>query len=339
MARYRRKYAKIKILATLLLTAGTVVLAYATVNHHNSTPEGKGNLERGTLTAELYRGAAVPDELLVVDLPGNCENHLDLTLKWNKAANLVTVKLKGQNVLEPYPDVTRTEDVNYFPNPFWPEPKDIVDGRYQLWLISPHGNVTFYYDVNTAELLGSEYDFASPPEQSIPVDFPTVRALPTGFIQPDSNGNVDFTFHMEYDNMVRGDLPQYTHVVASFIPHNLCLANPYRYDLTTTRPYAVTLPASEALTWEDYLRDGLIFDTTIEPAQYYTDPPLTTMIATYSNTVAVGGGIPQGWTFDLEAVFMGVAPPIKPWEGAGSCEPWFKPKRDRGINFCQMQQP
>ena len=54
----------------------------------------------------------------------------------------------------------------------------------------------------------------------------------------------------------------------------------------------------------------------------------------HSQALTLGGGIPRGWTNDLEAVFANLAPPIRPWEGAGTCENWFKPVRNRDFNAC-----
>jgi hypothetical protein len=297
-----------------------------------------GDVDRGYVRTELYRGASVPDEIVVAATPGNCENNLDLEIAWDEGENEVRVRLRGQNALDPHPTITRTEGVDFFPNPWWPEAKDVVDGRYLLWIIHVVGVTEFYYSGETLELLGSEYDFESPPAGAIPIHVPGFVAVPTDFIEVQPDGDVDFTHVFEYDGLKRGDLPDYAHFFASFVPDTLCRANPYDYTQTSSRPYAsATLPASEAIPFSEYLRNGLIFDITVEPAEYASFPPISTNVATYSQALTVPGGIPEGWTNDLEAVFANLAPPIRPWEPAGSCENWFKPVRDRDFNVCGPQ--
>src|SRR5690606_25007126 len=118
-----------------------------------------------------------------------------------------------------------------------PEAKDIVNGRYQLWFIMTSEEIPYYYDPVTLEILGSVHSFPTPPEGAIVVPLPGFNGVPTNFIQPDAKGSVDYRETFPYDKFVRGDLPQYAHVVGSLIPHTLCKANPFRYDQTSTRPF------------------------------------------------------------------------------------------------------
>lgn len=260
---------------------------------------------------------------------------MDFEIAWDESANEVTMHLTGDGALEPYPDVERTAGVDYFPNQFFSEPEDYQDGRYQMWVIGAGGPpVMFLYDPFTLDLIGSEYDFEVLPP-AIPVFFPSLYMFSSPMFQPDDSGDVDETWTFSYDAITRGDLPQYSHHVVSIPPPNLCGANPFRLDLSTLRFYiSDPLPASEARPWSDYLRDGVFFDVTVEPPEYYEDPPLTTLVATYSGATAVPGGIPDGWTFDFDAGFMGVAPPIRPWAGAGTCEDTFAGVHTQGLDFC-----
>lgn len=320
-------------------TLGCAALSLTGADAHAAKPDGpfsKGNLEKGQLHLPLYRGNALPFELTVPATPNDCANHLDLTMKWDAAANEVEVKLKGKQALEPHPSISRTEGVDFFPNPFNPEIEDVVDGRYQLWLVSATGPMLlFYYDGATLDLLGSELDFEIPPPGSIPVPFPTLYLVGTELFQPKPNGNVNVTFQFDYDGIVRGDRPELAHFYTTFPPHNLCFANPDRLDLSTLRPYlSDPVPASEARPWSDYLRGGMLFDLTIEPPEYFVEPPRVTFIGTHQGTTAVAGGVPNGWKLDIDAAFMGVAPPIRPWQGAGLCEQTFEPVHAPGINFC-----
>jgi hypothetical protein len=288
----------------------------------------------------LYRGAATAFELTVIATPNGCTTHPVVDLDWSEEENVVNVHLHGKGVLQQFPSVSRTEGVDFFPNPFWPETKDFVGGRYQLWIISPAAPITFYYSGTDRHLLGSQYDFAEQPAGSIPVPFPTVRAFPSAYFQPNEAGDVDFTWSFPYGSPFDGARPEFSHYFATFPPPNLCFANPFRYDLTTTRPYITKpRPASEARSFSDYLRSGLLFDLTVEPPVPAAEPPLPALTAAYSNVTIVGGAIPQGWELDFVAAFMNVSPPIRPWRGAGRCENTFSPQHNPNVNFCPPPAP
>jgi hypothetical protein len=334
------KRMRLRLLAPLLGTAG-VLFGTAVTAGQPKPPSLKGTHEKGTLETILHRGANVPDEIYLIPTPNNCEGHVNMKITWDEEKNFVRLELKGQNALYPNPSVDRTEGVNYFPNPFWPEPEDFTNGRYQLWVILLAEPVTFYYDAITFDLLGSEHEFPSPPPNTIPLLLPVGHIVPTDFIYPDKHGNVDFVQEWAYDAMVRGDLPEYSHSVATFIPHNLCKANPWSYAQTSTRPWITDpRPASEAHSFSDFLRAGMQFDMTVEPPEYYVFPPRVTNAAAVSNVTNISDGIPKGWTLDFEAVFGNLAPPMRPFPEGASCEPWYKPKRDRDFDLCaQFQDP
>ncbi|AUX21939.1 uncharacterized protein SOCEGT47_024370 [Sorangium cellulosum] len=315
-----------------LLTAGSSGLAGSPLEAQSG-----GDHREGFMTLPLYRGVAVPPEATVIALPNNCERQMQATLRWSEEENWVKVKVTGKGVLVPHPSVDRTPGVNYFPNPFWPEIEDIVNGRYQFWIISQAGLLDFYYDATTKDLLGSALDFATPPPSSTTIALPTVRAIGSPFFQPNRKGDVDLEFTLAYDRTVRGDLPEYAQVVEGFPPPNLCLSDPYRIDLSTIRGYARTLPASEAVSFADYLRNGFFVSITIEPPEYYTFPPLDHLFSTYSNGTQFGGVVPRGYAWDIDATFGNVAPPIRPFAGAGQCEDFFSGVHTKGLNFCSPE--
>lgn len=301
-------------------------------------PRSYGTYDKGTLTVPLRRGGAIIPETFLPQLPSNCTAEMTLTISWDEEENWVKYHLTGTHVLNPNPSVQRTEGVNFFPNPFWPEEQNFTNGRYMLWTISPSQMITFYYDPTTLDLMGSQYEFPTPPAGAIPVTIPGIKLFSTPFFEPDSEGNVDLEYSFEYAHAVRGDDPIYGHHYYTTPATNLCLANPYRYDLTTSRGYlSEPVPASEALPFSEYLRNGLLFDMTVEPPHYYTDPPLITQTSTYSNWTATGGGSPPGWSFDLDAVFMNNAPPIKPFALAGTCADGYSGTHIKNINFCESQ--
>jgi hypothetical protein len=306
--------------------------------NHLELEASAGDSSEGFFTLPLYRGGATPDEFLVLKTPGNCDRSVQVTMAWNEDENWVRIWVKGKGVLDPSPSVQRTPGVDFFPNQFWPEQEDFTNGRYSLWTIAAPEIVTFYYDGATLNLLGSQYDFPAPPPNSIPLRLPAFTAIPTPFIHPEPDGDIDVYWEYDYDGLVRPDLPQYAHILGSFIPHTLCKADPFRYDRTSTRPYVTIRPASEAKTWREFLHNGIVFDMTVEPPQYFTNPPFSTNVGVYQGALAVAGGIPKGWGLDLEAFFASLAPPIRPNPTAPfpgeACTNWFKPKRDRDFDVC-----
>jgi hypothetical protein len=333
-------------LRTRALTAGAACMALA-LSAATSAPAfdrslpveaSAGDSSRGFMSMPIYRAGATPDEFLVLKTPGDCQRSVQVTMAWNEEDNWVRIHLKGKGVLEPYPTVTRTEGVDFFSNQFWPEAQSFENGRYLLWFITSPSLATFYYDATTLELLGSEYDFESPPQPSIPIQLPVFTAIPTPFFQPDEDGDIDVVWEYEYDGLVRPDRPDLSHTLGTFLPHTLCKTDPYRYDRSSTRPYSVARPASEAKTWRDYLENGLIFDLTVEPPEYFTDPPTSTNVGTYQGTAVNAGGVPKGWGVDFEAFFGSLAPPLRPIPTAPfqgeSCEDWFKPQRNRDFDIC-----
>jgi hypothetical protein len=333
----KRRSLTVPLLLASLAVCGLFAAAAAAEDSLVSAVGG-GDSEKGFIAVPLYRGVAVPFELTVVATPNNCRNNLMLTMRWNKNLNKVWVRLTGPpGSLERFPDVDRTAGVDYFPNPFFPEPEDYENGRYQLWIIGAGGPPTaFFYDPNTLDLLGSALDFETPPPNAIVQPFPTLFMFATPTFQPKADGSVELDWQFDYAAPGRGDRPEYSYHIVTFPPPNLCGANPFRLDLSTLRPYiADPFPASQAVPWSDYLRNGLLFDVTIEPPEYFSDPPLTSLVATYSGATAVAGGVPKGWNFDIDAAFGGNAPPIKPWAGRGSCSDQFAGVHTHNLNFCQ----
>jgi hypothetical protein len=328
MARTTVRYA-------IAISAVAVSLASLSGAHGSSSvPRSGGTPAKGKLEMPLYRGNVMPFEVTVAKTPANCSGTLQLRLSWDEDDNEVRVNLDGKRALTRYPSVNRTEGVDFFPNPFLPEPKDVHNGRNQFWVITTGPRIDFYYDNTTLNLLGSQFDFASPPAGAIPVSLPTLVAVGSPFFQPDHDGDVHFEWKFEYDAVKRGDRPEFSHHYVSFPPPNLCQANPFRFDLSTARPYvSKPQPASAAISFSEFLRGGLLFDTTIDPPSYHVEPPLTTFIATYSGATVIAGNIPENWSMDIEAAFMNVAPPIRPWAGVG-CSQYFEPMHTKGLDFC-----
>ncbi|MCA9718161.1 MAG: hypothetical protein H6713_32620 [Myxococcales bacterium] len=309
-----------------------------------------GDEEAGYLRMPLHRGGAVPLEFSVAVPSNGCsgDDEMVLEIAWSKQENYVHVHLQGEGILDPHPDFSRPESEWQF-NPFLAETKDIEDGRYQFWIASAAGPpIVFYYAPDPEDpqvgpvLLGSQFDFEVPPEGAIPVALPTLQLFSSPMMQPDEDGNLDYDWVFDYDTAGRGDFPgEFSHHFVTFPGPELCGMNPFRLDLSHLRPYfSGPRPIEEAVDFGWYLRGGLLFDLTIEPGEYYDEAaPKTTTIGTYSGGTAIAGGIPEGWSMDIMAAFMGLAPPIKPWAGADQCLQTFDGFRDLGINFCAPPQP
>lgn len=301
-------------------------------------PGSSGTPHKGSLTTPLRRGGATPFEAFLPALPSGCQAEMTITLAWDEQDNRVHARLRGKHVLVPHPTIQRTLGVDFFPNPIWPEQKDFRNGRYLFWILSPAQMITFYYDGATRAVLGSEFEYPTPPPGAIPLAVPGLKLVSSPFFQPDDDGNVDVEWSFDYDKVVRGDLPRFAHSFFTVPPANLCLANPFRYDQSTTIGYtSPARPAAEAMSFSDYLRNGLIFDITVEPPDYFTFPPVAGQTSFYSGATVVGGGIPKGWALDLDAVFMNNAPPIKPFAAAHSCRDYFVPRHNPNLNFCAQR--
>ena len=310
---------------------GSICLADSAYEEGTSS----GDVHKGRMHVPLRWNVSLPPETFSPVVPGNCQNTIDLSLKWDEDHDFVKVRLQGKNVLTPHPTVLRTAGVDFFPNAFWPEQEDVIGGRYQFWFISPAEEFELYYDGMTLDLLGTQFEFASPPPGSIPIRVPGIKVIPSPFFQPNANGDVDVEFEWSYSQMLHGDLPGMSHLFVTFPPQNLCESHPFRYDLSTTRGYiSDPRPASEARPFSAFYENGMIFQITIEPPVYYTNPPLDTQIATYNNASGFGGLIPPGYAFDIDAFFGNVAPPIKPSPIAGQCVPFYSGVHTKNLNFC-----
>lgn len=297
--------------------------------------QSQGLLQKGKLHVDLHRGAVVPLEATVIKTPNNCAGSLGLDIEWDEAKDRVTVKLRGSEVLTPYPDVNRSKGVDFITNPHFPEPVDIVDGRYQLWIIGAAGPKTpFYYDTSTYELLGGGDDFVAP-AGAIALEFPTFYLFTSPFFQPNNGGRVKFDWSFSYASPGRGDRPELSYHTLAFVPPDLCHIDQFRIDKTSLRPWiSDPAPITKARPWSDYLHGGLMFNVSVEPDEYFVEPPLVSLTGSYSGATVLGGGVPRDWQLDFDAALAGLAPPIVQWAGANECLVEFQGFHD-GQNICE----
>ncbi len=283
----------------------------------------QGYAARSALNIDLHRGAVVPPEATVIATPDGCGRELELDIDWNERANRVRVRLRGREALPPDPQIDREPGVDYFENPFYPEPEDVESGRYQLWITGAAGPMTsFYYDPHTYALLGGGPDFVPLPG-SIVHQFPTLYALASPQFEPNSRGDVRLDWSFSYARPARGDQPQFSYQMLAFVPPDLCHYDRFRPDLSTLRAWTSDpVPVADARPWSEFLAGGLMFSVTVEPDDP-DDPLAPTLIHAHSNTTVVGGAIPPKWTLLNDAAQAGVAPFIGPWPGAGRCEAEF----------------
>lgn len=320
--------------------ACVLAAGFSNAGEHDRTIEweGSGDNEEGSITLALYRGVA-PIWELTVDPTLAPDGEMTVKFDWDRSKNELEVTLKGKKVLKPYPSVRREEGTTYFPNRFWPEQQNFDHGRYQLWLLSPARPITLYYDPETLDLMGSEFDFPTPPSP-IALMLPTIAAVPTPFFEPKSNGDVNEHWTIPYDHIARQDNPTaWGNHYVTVPPPNLCFANPFRLDQSVLRPYmSPPVPPAQSLGWDHWIRSGIFVDITFEPPQYYVVPPKATMVGSFSGATGLGGSVPKGWSLDLNAIFGNQAPAIVPWEARGSSQPWTYVRTNPPINFCQAQQ-
>lgn len=267
----------------------------------------------------------MPFEATILATPNHCGGRLDLDLDWDQGKNRVRVRLSGDQALTPTPSVERQTGVDFQPNPWFAEAEDIVDGRYQLWIIGAAGPMwTFWYDAQTLALLGGGPDFVAP-AGAIALSYPTFHLITSPIFEPNHKGRVRLDWSFPYDSAHRGDRPELSHHTLAFVPPDLCHVDPWRIDKTTLRPWvSAAHPRAEARPWSDYVRGGLLFDVVVVPgAGDPNDPAPLSLVHTYSGATTVGGGVPRDWSLDLDAAFAGLAPPITRWIGAGRCQTEF----------------
>lgn len=310
-------------------------------------PQWSGDNAKGSMFMPLYRGGfpGIEDNVWT-PADGDCtKTKSTVRVDWDKSANAVTITWKGKG-FDPHPVVHRTEGVDWFPNQFHDAPKDITNGGYRLWLIlaSVARTAHFYYDPNTLQLLGSEFNFPSgAPQPSITVDFPVFAITDSIIVHPDDSGNFFHQYTLAYNSMSTED-KKFSFVWATFIPQDLCEAAPFQPGISQLRPYVSPWQsADQAPTWDNMLGRAISFDSQVEDA---TPPPPEFGanlpygfggIEVAGNVAALQGGVPNGWHFKLVSAIQSVVPALDLVPGGNGlgCTPWVAEPHVTAPKYCQ----
>lgn len=272
-----------RALAVLVLAAGASIPAAAQTPSPAMTPrfdvEGKP-AETGFSTIEQRWVYAPPDEgsfefPLVVDaLPmelaieeqSMCDGTASVRVQYSKKHNYVKLDAKFTGL--PYKPSYCYAD--YGENPttkFNKFPDCVEEGAWQMWFVVKNftRDIIFWYDAETLDLLGSEYDFDDrvPDTAAFQVVIPGVHMIESPLFHGNPDGTAHFQWEFKYDGMI--DYEDTAGVLASFVPTNLCFPDKYITYWTNGG-----MPHDEALTGDDMLQSiwagyGVNVTTSLEP--------------------------------------------------------------------------
>jgi hypothetical protein len=257
----------------------------------------------------------------------------------------VHVLVKGRH-FDVSPTVTRTLDVNYFPDPFHNAPQSFQNGVYRVWIVlgSTTRQAHFWYDPTTLNLLGSDFDFPTgPPAGTIPVAFPIFSITGSNPFTPDADGNVVHQFTLKYSAVTVED-GTFARSFATFPPLNLCFAAPLQPGISQLMPYVSPWQAaSDAPKWSDMLHAGMGFDIQLDdptppPPQFGHNLPYVFSGISYAgNMTALQGGVPNGQHFQILTAIQNVTPVLDAVPGGNGrgCVGYVAEDHHTAQNFCQ----
>lgn len=205
----------------------------------------------GHVTVDLRLDIQAVRELAIRE-PSMCEGSASVDVKWNKAANRVEVK--GDIVGLPYrPDLCYEYDPSTAYNDY---PLCVEDGVWTMWVIGEAMTRTsvYYYDADTGDLIGNEFDLVGVPDNSIAVVLPAAQMI---CITPFESHPVTLKakpkYVMEYDHILDGEGSP--GAVISVLPVNLFETEPTLEIYYTDYHEAGPLPQSEAMNWDRVLEN------------------------------------------------------------------------------------
>jgi len=327
--------------------AGPAVATWTAADCRLIAPVWTGDDDKGQLFAPLWHGVTAGIEDWIPPVPEGSPTDPKGTVRidWDKTADTVSYTLKLHHVpVSPLvrridggdPEITDPADPRHFipppqatwwRNKFHDAPKDLPvnpsDGTaYRLWTIFTTFNtrtMLFFYDAQSLMLLGSALDFPDgAPAGSVAVGIGVAQLVSSALLYPGADGSAVRQYTVGY-NKVTTEGGFYGFFVAAFVPHNLCRINPYQPALGQLRPYASKWqPVAQANSWDVILRNGLLFDLTVEEGRPDVPPAGNDQNQEYiyggaaflNNVPSLQGGVPWGWHFNIPGAIQNVQPMI-----------------------------
>ncbi len=259
-----------------------------------ATPVRKGKLKL-SLSINLH----APRDLAVRE-PSMCDGKAKAKIAWNSAKGRVRVKAKFKGL--PYrPSLCHDGDVSTPYNEF---PECVEDGVWQGWLVGRLFTETsdFYYDTDSGELLGNEFDFDGVPADATVVELPVAQMVCTGTFESSPESlQASYQYDFDYDELLDNEGTAGTYFTQ--LPYNL-------YDPSSLDVWYLVggLPIEQAMHWDDVLDDleagvgGVMFATSYEP-----EPKPDSLLATDNPMTGWGAVYP-----------IGAIPELEPDEACGS---------------------
>ncbi len=263
--------------------------------------------EEGRIRMPLSVGRFASVDSVNIVTPETLAGSSEAIFTYSKEANQVTLDLNIEGL--PFrPTFTRPEDVS---TPFYRQPVSVEEGKWQLWIITRFAETNFWYDGQTGDLIGNEFDIFDVP---IPADTPTDingdgvddisvvvpanHAIGTPLFDGNPEGTTNVTFKFDYDRLLDeiGTAGVFA-TGAVTIPFNL--NRPDEVGIYYTEG---GLPISEAASWDDVI--ATIRNTQSFPIFVSLVPdPKPDYLAARDSTMIAHGSIypnvtPQGVVLD-----------------------------------------
>ena len=216
--------------------------------------------EEGRIRVPLGQGLSVPGIVEIIT-PDSLAGSGEVRFTYSKSDDKVIIDINKEGL--PFrPSFTRPEDIS---TPFNEQPVSIEDANWQTVLVGRWFDIesTFWYDGQTGQLLGNEFDLnfdlvGGRPNDNSPIDIngdgiediaqnvPVVQAVGTPIFEGNPDGRLNTTFQFDYDQILdeRGTAGFY----ATTLPFNL--NQPEQIGIYYTEG---GLPVSEAMNWDDII--------------------------------------------------------------------------------------
>lgn len=324
------------------------VRRWTTADEKLIAPIWIGDEEKGTVYAPLFRGAlpGIEENVFTPDDHDCTKQKATVRVDWDRAADTVHFVIKGKDMVAG-PSVHRTEGVDYWTNPWRPNPKDFDNGAYRLWIIQASTTrlEKLWYSGANLSLVATEFTAPSQPPGTIELQLPSFSITGTKQF-----GHESGTFVHEFTNSYahftnEGGL--FSRDWVTFGPLDLCQAAPFQPAISQFRPIASPWqPPGDAPSWRDFLRAGLAFDM---HAEELADPNVLdgnlpyvySGISVLSNHPGMQGGVPNGWHMVLMGAILNVQPPIEPVPGGNGlgCQPYVNEPRPFAPRYCELLPP